>query len=346
MQIEKISKHFDDHRIVSYIHDKASGMRCFIAIHRGSSKVPSFGATRFVHYKGDSEALDDVLQLSKSMSYKAALAGLKYGGAKGVIMAPRPDSKLTPAIVKAYAEKVNYFGGHFITGADVGLNGKDVKTMAKSSPYMVGVKSDPVKYTVLGLFYSIQVSLNEYYGSDDFSGRTFAIQGVGKIGSNLLDLIYGKAKKIVIADLNSEAIKRVKKDYPKVEVVSADEISKQKVDVFSPCALSNAITFKNLKKINAKVIVGGANSQLEHEDVGSLLFKMGILYAPDYVVNSGGLISVVDEYELGVSDNLRTIARVQGIKKTLQKIYDASKKEKTASNIVADRMAEKIFNNH
>jgi leucine dehydrogenase len=338
---------FDGHRLVSFIFDPKTGLEGFIALHRGSLENPAFGATRIVEYGSRLDALRDALRLSRLMSYKAAMAGLRYGGGKGVIILPSHlDPNNRREMLKAYALKVNYLGGHFVTGADVGITSDDLKLMRANSKYMVGTKSDPVYFTAQGLVNSIKVCLYEVYGSTGLGQRTFAIQGVGKVGCALLDLVYKEAKKVYIADIDTERLVEVKKKYPKVEVVSTTMIYRQKVDVFSPCALGKVLNPKTISKIKAPIIVGGANDQLSDPSVGELLCKLGILYAPDYVVNAGGLISVVDEYEHGRSNAKRTAKRLVNIQVILHSIIKQSVATGRATNIVADEMAEKIFNNH
>ncbi len=339
-------KDFDNHRLVTFIYDPQSKLQGFIAIHRGNgSNVPSFGATRFVSYNTLTDGLHDALRLSRLMSYKAAMAGLKYGGAKGVILIPQvPHNK--KQILQAYCKKINYLNGHFITGADVGINGSEVGTMRKYSNFIVGVKVDPVKYTVLGILYGLQVSLQEVFGNSDIQEKTFSILGVGKIGTGILKSIYGQAKKIYISDIDQQQIKKIKHAFPKITILSPQEIFKQKVNVFMPCALGNALNTKTISKLRSDIILGGANNQLTNSTVGELLFKLGILYAPDYVVNAGGLISVVDEYENKNIVETRIEKRLSNIKTALRSIFKQSMATGIATNMVADKMAEKIFNNH
>lgn len=342
-----IQKFFDGHKMVSFVYDDKSKLEGFIALHRGSLQNPAFGATRIVPYASKEDAIKDALRLSKLMSYKAAMAGLSYGGAKGVIILPSGISAIErKALLKAYAQKVNYLGGRFVTGADMGISEADLKVMRSTSDYIVGMSSNPVKFTALGMFSALEIVLEEMYGLKDISGRSFAIQGVGKIGTAFLDLIYNRAGKVVIADIDAGQVAAVKKLYPKVSIVTPAAIYKQKVDVFSPCASGGVLNSKTISRIKAGIILGGANNQLEDAEVGELLFKLGILYAPDYVVNAGGLISVVDEYEHKKFDQARTMKRLNNIKVMLHSILKLSNKQNCATNIVADEMAEKIFNNH
>ncbi len=336
---------FDNHKLILFIYDEATGLEGFIAIHRGNHKIPSFGATRLWNYSSE-EALMDALRLSQTMSYKAALANLKCGGAKSALISKNFSEKSKSEMFKSYAKKVNILRGKFITGADVGLDTHDVKFMRRFSPYFVGINVDPVRYTGLGLLYSIQACLNEVFGSERMEGRTFAIQGVGKIGAELLKIIYPYAKEVYIADIDNSRLKFVKRKFPKVKVSDVSDIHKLEVDVFSPCALYHCINTKNFRSIRSQIIVGGANCQLEKPELSEYLHKSGILYSPDYVVNAGGLISVFDEYESGNTRVKRVSRKVKDIKETMKRILRQSKLEKKAPLEIANRMAEKVFNSY
>lgn len=333
---------FDKHRLVSFFYDEKTNLKGFIAIHRGGLHYPSFGATRIWPYDTEEEALHDALKLSKTMSYKSALAGLKYGGAKAVIISSPTLIKNKNELLEAYAKKVNYFSGHFITGADVGITEKDVQILKKYSPYIVGTRVDPVKFTINGIFQSVQICLREVYGNDKLENRSFALKGLGKVGFGLLEKIGKQASKIYVADIDKNRLKEAINRYNNIEIVEPLEIEKQPVDVFSPNALSNCINGQNINKLRCKIIVGGANCQLENSNMGELLYKLGILYAPDYVVNAGGLISVVDEYEHKDYDEERINFRVNKIKTTLKNIFEISKKKKKATNLVADEISKEI----
>lgn len=344
-QVERLSE-FDNHKVVSFIHDSKSGLKGFIAIHSVNSNYPSFGATRFWHYDADVEALSDALRLSRMMSYKSALADLPYGGAKGVIMHPYSRVKDRKQLLQAYAQRVNYLGGRFVTGTDVGLNGKDIQVMRQESSYIVGTKVNPEQFTGLGIFYSIQECLGEIFGTDKISGRSFAIQGLGKVGSELLRLLYQRGGKVFAADISRKKIEQVRKSFPKIEIVKPADIHKLEVDVYSPCALSNALNILRAKQLRCKIVAGGANNQLANERVGEVLYERGILYAPDYVINAGGLISVVDEYENKSSNTKRLSERVSAIKSRVRKILNESKKQNLPPNVIADEMGRNIISKY
>ena len=338
LDLVKQLEDFDDHRLVTFFHDSETDLNGFISIHRGNNDIPAFGATRIWNYRSYNEALVDSLRLSKTMSRKAALAGLKCGGAKAVIVA-EGKIKNRREFLKAYSKKVNLLGGHFITGADVGISRDDVIMMRRFSRYFVGVNVDPVKYTGLGLFYSIQACLKEVYGKESLEGKSFAIQGVGKIGGELLRLIYNHSHNIYVSDVDKLTLKRIMMKYPNVKVVDSGKIFNQKVDAFCPCALSNCLNFKTIKLLNCSVIAGGANNQLESDGVADVLYKRSILYAPDYVVNSGGLISVYAEYENHGLNTQYVRKKVAGTKLMLKKNLELSRRRKLSTLAISNELA-------
>jgi leucine dehydrogenase len=353
--ITKVSdlKEFDDHALISFAEDKASGLQAVIAVHRANPTVPSFGATRFWHYASDIEGVKDALRLSRLMSYKAALAGLNCGGAKGVIIAEHDPNDVHDAtraqLLEAYAARVNLLGGRFVTGTDVGVKQEDLDTMRKVSRHIIGFNDNSTEFTAIGVFESVKAALVETFGSSEFTGRSFAIQGLGKVGEGLLSLIYDPVSSsgtIFISDIDPARVKVVKDKYPRVKVVSPEEIDRQEVDVFAPCALSGAVNHKNIDRLTVKIVVGGANNQLESESLGDALHTRKILYAPDYVVNAGGLIAIFDEYQNPSYDRARVAQAVQHIPDTLRKIFAESRAEDLAPSRVANRMAERIFNGY
>lgn len=335
---------FDDHRFVSCFRSEKDQLQGFIAIHRGNCIYPAFGATRFWFYQDEDSALVDVLKLSKLMSHKAAWAGLPCGGGKAVILS---DSNIynKKKILRAYADRVNFLGGNFITGADVGVTREDVISMRRRSPYFVGVMVDPVRYTGLGILLGIKSCLKEIFNSDSLQNRSFAIQGVGKVGSELIKLLYPYTQNIVVADIDNKALELAKKYYSKIKIVNLNEISKQAVDVFSPCALSNCLNSHSVKALKCKIIAGGANNQLENADIAEILYKKDILYAPDYIINAGGLISVYDEYENGNTRVSRVEKRVKIIEINMREVIALSKKRRKNTSEIADEKARLIFDN-
>lgn len=340
--LEKL-KEYDEHYKVVFINNTESGLKGFLAIHRKNKNIPSFGATRLWRYSDPLDGLRDALRLSRLMSYKAALAGLPCGGAKSVILLPK-RLKNKKKLLLSYAEEVNSLGGDFITGTDVGLSQNDLRLMKSASKFFVGLNGNATECTALGIYYSMETSLKFLTGQSDLEGKTLAIQGLGKVGMALLALLYQQARVIYVADTDKSAVAKTKKKFPRVAVVKPSEIHKQKVDIFSPCALSHALNTKVIAELNCRMIVGGANNQLQDESTGDRLFKLGILYAPDYVVNAGGLIAVYDEHENQKNDDKRIRDKVLTIKKRLSRILQRSKKENLAPHRIADEITQKKFN--
>ncbi|PIR62108.1 MAG: leucine dehydrogenase, partial [Candidatus Pacebacteria bacterium CG10_big_fil_rev_8_21_14_0_10_44_11] len=260
-----------NYKMVLIINEPSCGLQAFIALHTGNKQMPAFGATRFWRYASQEEAFQDSLRLAKFMSYKAALAGLPYGGAKGVII-DYPGINREKAL-KKYAEYVELLGGRFITGSDIGIAQQDVKNWKRLSQYFVGVKVDPVKYTVLGIISGILASLEFRFGSKDPSQKTFAIQGLGKIGSGILQSLYGKAKKIYVTDISKDVVSAIKVRFPKVQVVPVSKIFSVQVDVVVPCALYGAINPTTVKQLKCQIVAGGANNQLASDKMGFELAK-------------------------------------------------------------------------
>jgi leucine dehydrogenase len=329
---------YDGHRLTIRISDPESGLEGFLAVHRGGVAKPAFGATRMYAYPTSQAALCDALKLSRIMTYKSALAGLPYGGAKAVIFPP-VNGVTRRKYLARYAGFINMFGGHVITGADAGLTQEDVGLMSKISGCIMGVTSDPVGFTLLGLLAACEVCLNEVFGKPTFAGRTVAVSGLGKTGLGLVAAIHNDAKEIFIADIDRARLESVKRLYPSVRIADHTKIDSLPVDVFAPCALSDAVNEKNVRTIKAAIIVGSANGQLSDPALGSTLYKRGILYAPDYVVNAGGLIAVCDEYEHKGHDRARVTKKVDRIRHTLKSLIAESKKLHEAPNIISDRIA-------
>jgi len=269
-QIETFPE-FDNHKLVALVSDKDSALRCYIAIHKGNSLYPSFGATRYLEYESDEAALRDVLRLSKMMSYKSAMAGFKYGGAKGVIMKNSKTKGYRNKILSSYAKKVNYLSGKFITGTDAGLTDEDVKFMRKTSKFFVGMQANPARFTALGVFIAAKVCLKQIFGNDELSQRSVAIQGVGKTGYEFLKLVYPTAGTVYVTDINKRKLLKAKKKFPNITITGPDEIYRKRIDIFSPCALRHCVSSKNIGKIRSKIIVGSANNQLENDRLGGLL---------------------------------------------------------------------------
>ncbi|MBI3631806.1 MAG: Glu/Leu/Phe/Val dehydrogenase [Candidatus Staskawiczbacteria bacterium] len=340
-------KEFDNHKLVIKIEDKDAGLKGFIAIHNDKLGSPAVGGTRMLPYKSEKDALADVLKLSRAMTYKCAMAKVPYGGAKGVIIGDSKKDK-TEKLLKAYAQKINSLKGQFYTGEDVGISQNDVNIMLKASSYFIGkpnLAGDPSPYAALSVFYSIQSAVYCLYKTKSLKDIKIAIKGVGKVGGELVRLLYNTGAIVYVSDIDKISLAKIKIKFPKVKIVDNKKIHTLAVDVYSPCALGDEFSTKNAKKIMAKIICGGANNQLADDKVGDWFFKHNIVYIPDYVANSGGLIDVVDELaEDGYKKN-RVLEKINDVKNTVKKILKLSLKNNKSPHRVADEIAESYFNN-
>lgn len=344
MDPKKLSE-FSNHELILSLNDTSPRLKGFIAIHN-TNLGPALGATRFWHYKSEEDALRDALRLSKMMTYKCVLAGLPFGGGKGVIMADK-NFKKPASLIREYAKAVDSLNGKFYTGEDVGMEKKDVAIMAKTTPFVIGKirnKSDrPAYWAALGVFYAAKAALGEVFDFEKISGRIFAVKGLGKVGSYLCEMIFKEGGNVIGADINSEAVKSALKKFPKIRIVKSEEIFKQKADVYSPCALAGDLNKKDISKFKTPIICGGANNQLVSREDGEKLHKLGILYIPDYLANAGGLINVADELHAGGYKRVHVERGVRKIKDTAKKIIQMSKRQNKATNEMADKLAEEIF---
>ena len=338
-------KEFNDHRLVLRFEDKKLNLRGFVAIHN-DNLGPATGGTRMFPYQNEKEALVDVLRLSRAMTYKCALAGVRHGGGKAVIIG-NPGKIKNKELLKNYARVINELNGRFHTGEDVGISEDDVQVMLTESKFFIGRKGiagDPSPYAALSTFYAIKTGIAEVFGSENLENRSVAIKGIGKVGSELMRLTLNEGAKICIADIESARVDATQKKFPKIKTVDTKDIHRQLVDVLSPCALGNDISQENIKEIHARIICGGANNQLTNNEIGDELFQRRILYVPDYVANAGGLVNVVDELEKDDYNRDRVLKRIENIKKTLSTIYLLAKQRNQPPFRIADKLAEEIFN--
>ena len=332
---------FDHHETVAFFNDKATGLRAIIAIH-SAALGPACGGTRMYPYANGDEALTDVLRLSRGMSYKSAIAGLPLGGGKAVILGD-PAKDKTEARLLAYADAVEALGGRYITAMDVGITPKDLSIIARRTKHVAGYDQpgktggDSGPLTALGVFVGLKAAVKHKLGTDTTKGLTVAIQGLGKVGTGLAQRLHEEGAKLLVSDVNPEAVLRAKDAFG-ARVVSAAEIATGECDVFSPNALGAVLNTTTIPNIRAKVIAGGANNQLAHDEDGAALKQRGILYAPDYVINGGGIIRVAGQI-FGWSD-ADIERRVLAIADTLAQIYRRSDAENVPTNAIADRIAE------
>ena len=334
----------DSHEQVVFCQDPASGLRAIIAIY-STALGPSLGGTRFYPYPSEDAALADVLNLSRAMTYKNALAGLDLGGGKAVIIGDPATDKSEP-LLRAYGRFVQSLGGRYITACDVGTNSDDMDIVARECAHVTGRTvadggaGDSSVLTALGVFQGMRATAQHVWGSPSLAGRTVGVEGVGKVGHRLVEHLAEDGADIVIYDVSPRAAERVCARHPQVRIAaSRAELTGARLDVYSPCALGGAVDDDTAAALSARVICGGANNQLAHPGIEKLLADRGIIYAPDYVVNSGGVIQVADELA-GFSFE-RARARAEKIFGTTGQILALAEKDGVPPAVAADRLAER-----
>ncbi|TNE41910.1 MAG: amino acid dehydrogenase [Alphaproteobacteria bacterium] len=321
---------FDDHEKVVFGYDKATGLKAIIAIHRKGPKGRALGGCRMVDYKSEEDALNDVLRLSRGMTFKSAVSGLALGGAKSVIMGD--PAKKTPELLRAMGKFVDSLGGAYYTSVDVGISAADVDTMSSVTPYAVP-GGDPSPMTALGVYQGMKAAAKAKLGTDDLKGKRVAIQGIGKVGYGLAEYLAKEGAEIFVADVNAAALDKAAKDLG-AQVVDLDAIWDQDVEIIAPCALGASVNDETIARMKASVIAGGANNQLAHDGLAEVLKGKGVLYAPDYVINAGGVIQVDSHVDMFSEDEVRS--RTMGIYDTLLRIFDRAERD----NITTLKAAE------
>jgi leucine dehydrogenase len=339
---------YDAHETVAFHHDAASGLRAIIAVH--STRLgKGLGGCRMWPYDSDDAALTDVLRLSRGMTYKAALAGLNQGGGKSVIIGDSRRDK-TPEMMRAMGRFVNSLGGQYVAAEDSGTSVADIRLMAQQTTHVGGLaddqavaagrSGDPSPATALGVFIGLKATVKARLGRDDLRGLRVAIQGAGNVGHRLAGHLHAAGAELWVTDIHAPAVERCVKDFG-AHAVSMEQIYSQDVDVFAPCALGAVLNDLTIPQIRAKAIAGAANNQLARPAHGVALMERGILYAPDYCINAGGIIDIY--YEGPDYDEATVNAHLQRIGATLSAIYERSKSEHRPTGEIADRMAEERF---
>jgi leucine dehydrogenase len=337
---------FDDHERVVFCSDPASGLKSIIAVH-SSELGPAAGGCRMWPYGSDEDAIKDVLRLSQGMSYKNAMAGLPLGGGKAVIIGNSREDK-SEDLFKAFGGFVDSLGGMYITAEDVGINVSDMEIVATRTEFVSGLPhasgtagGDPSPKTARGIFHGIKAAVEHRLGRKDLEGLIVAVQGVGNVGYHLCrDLIEAGAG-LIVADIDEQLVSRAVEEFG-ARAVASNEILLQKADVLAPCALGGILDATSIPGLNVSVVAGGANNQLATEADGDTLRNRGILYAPDYVINAGGIINVAYEY-LGLGDEREVMARLEDIGGRLTEIFQAADAQGLSTNRVADTMARKLI---
>ncbi|MCA6362514.1 MAG: Glu/Leu/Phe/Val dehydrogenase [Bacteroidetes bacterium] len=332
-----------DHEQVVFCNDNATGLRSIIAIHN-TTLGPALGGTRMWAYANESDALTDVLRLSRGMTYKAAVTGLNLGGGKAVIIGDARKDK-NEALMRRFGKFVDSLGGKYITAEDVGISTKDMEYVHMETKHVSGIppalggSGDPSPVTARGVYMGMKAAAKEMWGSDSLAGKKVAVQGVGHVGSVLVDFLVKEGAKVWICDIYEDRLAAVKNSHASVEIVSGDQLFDLDMDIYAPCALGATVNDETLSRLKCSVICGAANNQLADEAVhGKIVMEKGIVYAPDYVVNAGGLINVYSEVVGFGRDYALTLA--DKIYDNTAAVFALAKAEKIPAYMAANRMAE------
>lgn len=321
--------------------DPRAGLHCFIAVH-STLLGPSLGGTRIYPYATLDTAFEDALRLSKAMTYKSAVAGAGLGGGKAVIIAD-PKRQKTPALLKAYAKVLDSLEGSYIAAEDVGTNTDDMAFLAKFSPYVAAKpfsftsSGDPSRFTAWGVMLGMQAAAQFLWGSPSLKNKKIAILGLGNVGAKLANLLFWQGADLIVSDLEKEQTEHVAYLYG-AKAIATDAFLSTSCDILSPCAMGGIITPKSIKAIKAPVVAGSANNQLQDPTCGKLLFDKGILYAPDYIINAGGIINVSSEFDKE-GYNAKDARDKIKIYETLLSVFEQSRIEKMPTDQIADNMA-------
>ena len=338
---------FDSHEGVHTFTDRQSGLRAIIAVH-STHLGPAAGGARFWHYASGDQAVTDALRLSRGMSFKNAMAGLALGGGKGVILADEPGAVIAEDRLKAFGRAVESLGGKYVTAEDVGMSEARMKVIAGETRYVSGLPvasgaagGDPGPYTAHGVYLGVKAAAKRGLGTDDMRGVHVAIQGVGSVGGGLARLLAGDGARLTLADVDAERARALAADLG-ADTVAAGAILGVEADIFSPNALGAILTEATIPTLVAKVVAGGANNQLATREDYDRLHDRGILYAPDYVINAGGIINVGLEY-LGQGDEAEVMARIAKIPARLDEVWDESERTGRPAAEVADTIAQRLI---
>ena len=334
---------YDDHEQVVFCSDKESGLKAIIAVHN-TNCGPGVGGCRFWDYQSDQEALVDVLRLSKGMTYKNALAGLNFGGGKAVIIGD-PKKLKSEALFRAFGKALNNLNGSYYSAEDVNITTGDIMIAHQETDYVVGLEGksgNPAPFTALGTYLGIKAAAKHKFGSDDLSGIKLSIQGLGSVGMYLCEHLHKDGAKLFVTDINPEAIALAVEKYD-ATAVALDDIYAADVDIYVPCALGATINDNTIPQLKAKIVAGCANNQLAEDRHGQVLKDLGILYAPDYAINAGGIINIFFEQDENGYSADKATAKVNEIYQTLTDIFSRAEAEDKPTHEIADVIAREII---
>ncbi len=340
MEIFKRMANYDYEQLI-FCQDESSGLKAIIAIH-DTTLGPALGGTRMWNYESEAAAIEDALRLARGMTYKNAAAGLNLGGGKAVIIGdPRKDK--SEELFRAFGRYVQSLNGRYITAEDVGTTVEDMDTIYEETNYVTGISQtfgssgDPSPVTAYGIYLGMKAAAKEAFGSDSLQGKVVAVQGLGNVAYRLCKHLYEEGAKLVVTDIRKDAVERVVHEFNATAVDPAD-IYSVPCDIYAPCALGGTVNDETIPVLKAKVIAGSANNQLKEAKHGQIIHDLGIVYAPDYVINSGGVINVADE--LNGYNQERALKKVETIYHSIERVLEISKRDGIPASMAADRMAE------
>jgi leucine dehydrogenase len=330
-----------DYEQLVFCQDKQSGLKAIIAIH-DTTLGPALGGTRMWTYESEEAAIEDALRLARGMTYKNAAAGLNLGGGKTVIIGdPRKDKN--EEMFRAFGRYIQGLNGRYITAEDVGTTVEDMDIIHDETDFVTGISpafgssGNPSPVTAYGVYKGMKAAAKEAFGTDSLEGKTVAVQGVGNVAYNLCRHLHEEGAKLIVTDINKEAVERAVAEFG-ARAVDPDDIYSQECDIYAPCALGATINDDTIPQLKAKVIAGAANNQLKETRHGDQIHDMGIVYAPDYVINAGGVINVADE--LYGYNSERALKKVEGIYGNIERVLEISKRDRIPTYLAADRLAE------
>lgn len=331
-----------DYEELVFFQDRTTGLKAIVAIH-DTTLGPALGGCRFWPYTSERAAIDDVLRLARGMTYKASVAGLNLGGGKSVIIG-NPKTQKTEELLRMFGQFINTLKGRYIVAEDVGTTTDDMRIIHKETRYVAGLESvrggsgDPSPVTAYGVLHGMQACAKEVFKTKELEGLTVAIQGAGHVGYHLARYLAKEGAQIIITDIYKKSAMRIVEEFG-AKYVKPDSIFSADCDIFSPCALGGILDDKSIRKLTCKIVAGSANNQLKTGKHGEKLQDRGILYAPDYVINSGGLINVADE--MRGYNHSRALHKAARIYNAVARVFKIAKEEKIPPHVAADMMAER-----
>ena len=340
MEIFQYMEKYDYEQLL-FCQDRVSGLKAIICIH-DTTLGPALGGTRMWTYESEDEAIEDALRLAKGMTYKNAAAGLSLGGGKAVIIGdPRRDK--SEAMFRAFGRFIQGLNGRYITAEDVGTTVADMDIIHEETDYVTGISpsfgssGNPSPVTAFGVYRGMKAAAKEAFGTDSLSGKTIAVQGVGNVAYNLCKYLYEEGALLIVTDIHKESVQRAVDEFG-ARAVDPQDIYGVQCDIYAPCALGATVNDQTIPLMKAKVIAGAANNQLKEARHGDALHERGIIYAPDYVINAGGVINVADE--LYGYNRERALKKVEAVYENIEKVLEISKRDAIPTYLAADRLAE------